>query len=90
MSHVVAFATDLPRRANHFGLSEMKATFCKNISVFARLKSDAYQGVPCPQEGRFAIVTDVGCGMRWTRRCQGARIASQTNDAEAYGQVVSF
>src|SRR5467141_2567009 len=22
--------------------------------------------VPCPQEGRFAIVTDVGCGMRWT------------------------
>jgi hypothetical protein len=21
----------------------------------------------CPQEGRFAIVTNVGCGMRWTR-----------------------
>jgi len=20
-----------------------------------------------PHEGRFAIVTDVGCGMRWTR-----------------------
>jgi len=26
--------------------------------------------VPCPQEGRFAIVTDVGCGMRWTRQRQ--------------------
>src|SRR5216684_6398483 len=23
--------------------------------------------VPCPQEGRFAVVTDVGHGMRWTR-----------------------
>jgi hypothetical protein len=28
--------------------------------------------VPCPQEGRFAIVTDVGCGMRWTRRRQAS------------------
>ena len=24
--------------------------------------------VPHPYEGRFAIVTDVGSGMRWTRR----------------------
>jgi len=24
--------------------------------------------VSLPQEGRFAIVTDVGSGMRWTRR----------------------
>jgi hypothetical protein len=24
--------------------------------------------IPRPQEGRIAIVTDVGCGMRWTRR----------------------
>jgi hypothetical protein len=24
--------------------------------------------VPHPHEGRFAIVTDVGSGMRWTRR----------------------
>jgi hypothetical protein len=28
--------------------------------------------IPCPQEGRFAIVTDVGCGMRWTRRRQAS------------------
>src|ERR1700761_1652296 len=26
--------------------------------------------VPASPEGRFAIVTDVGCGMRWTRSRQ--------------------
>src|SRR5258707_7908082 len=46
--------------------------------------------IPCPQEGRFAIVTDAGCGMRWTRQRQARANASRTNDAEAYGQVVSF
>jgi hypothetical protein len=30
------------------------------------------QRVSHPQEGRFAIVTDVGCGMRWTRRRQAS------------------
>ncbi len=25
--------------------------------------------VPLPQEGRFAVVTDVGSGMRWPPRC---------------------
>jgi hypothetical protein len=29
-----------------------------------------------PQEGRFAIVRNVGCGMRWTRQCR------KTNDAD--------
>jgi hypothetical protein len=28
--------------------------------------------IPPPQEGRIAIVTDVGSGMRWTRRCFSA------------------
>ena len=37
---------------------------------------------PVPNEGRFAIVTDVGCGMRWTR---GAR---ETSGADADGEVV--
>jgi hypothetical protein len=38
--------------------------------------------VPPPQEGRIAIVTDVGSGMRWTlwRR--------KTNAAEADGEIV--
>ena len=32
--------------------------------------------IPSHQEGRFAIVTDVGCGMRWTRQ-RRAREGSQ-------------
>jgi hypothetical protein len=35
-----------------------------------------------PQEGRFAIVTDVGRGMRWTRWPR------QTSDVDADGEVV--
>jgi hypothetical protein len=27
--------------------------------------------IPAHTEGRFAIVTDVGCGMRWTRHVKG-------------------
>jgi hypothetical protein len=34
------------------------------------------------QEGRFAIVTNVGCGMRWTQRC------AQTRRIDADGEVV--
>jgi hypothetical protein len=35
-----------------------------------------YDLVPSLIEGRFAIVTDVGSGMRWTRQCR------QTSGAE--------
>jgi hypothetical protein len=38
--------------------------------------------VPLPFEGRFAIVTDVGRGMRWTLLCL------KTNGAKADGEVV--
>jgi hypothetical protein len=38
--------------------------------------------VPPPQEGRIAIVTDVGSGMRWTRRPR------ETSAADADGQGV--
>jgi hypothetical protein len=38
--------------------------------------------IPSHTEGRFAIVTDVGHGMRWTR---AARL---TNRADADGEVV--
>jgi hypothetical protein len=38
--------------------------------------------IPPSQEGRIAIVTDVGCGMRWTRRCH------KTNDTAADGEAV--
>ena len=39
------------------------------------------------EEGRFAIVTNVGSGMRWTQWCRSVRVAP-TNDAKAYGEVV--
>jgi len=37
---------------------------------------------PVPHEGRIAIVTDVGCGMRWTRSYR------QTCDRSADGKGV--
>ena len=40
------------------------------------------RAVPCPREGRFAIVTSVGRGMRWTWA------ARATSAAEADGEVV--
>jgi hypothetical protein len=48
--------------------NSMSSPFCKNISIPARPKS--LHILCCPasfREGRFAIVTDVGGGMRWTR-----------------------
>jgi hypothetical protein len=42
--------------------------------------------VSFPQEGRFAVVTDVGSGMRWTRQHQARKC--WTKDAEADGEVV--
>ena len=38
--------------------------------------------VPPPQEGRIAIVTDVGSGMRWTQ------MACETNALDADGEGV--
>ena len=40
---------------------------CTNISLSENRKLCILPAVPPPQEGRIAIVTDVGSGMRWTR-----------------------
>jgi hypothetical protein len=45
-------------------------------------KCDYLGVIPRPQEGRIAIVTDVGRGMRWTQRC------CKTSGAEADGEIV--
>jgi hypothetical protein len=37
------------------------------------------RAVPLPQEGRFAIVKDVGSGMQWTLMCCG-RTAREADD----------
>jgi hypothetical protein len=59
------------RRANRDSLSSPSR---KNILVHFKAKSLHRPPRPASQEGRFAIVTDVGCGMRWTRQRQ------KTND----------
>jgi hypothetical protein len=39
----------------------------KNNSLYQKWKMCLLRPIPRPiQEGRFAIVTNVGCGMRWT------------------------
>jgi len=48
----------------------VSSPFCKNIFVFGEPKSNLQLHHPVPQEGRFAIVTNVGCGMQWTRQHQ--------------------
>src|ERR1700730_16594556 len=60
----------------------------KNIPLSPSGKSSLQAcPIPSPQEGRIMIVTDVGQGMRWTRRCW-ARASAQTNGTFAYGEVV--
>jgi hypothetical protein len=60
----------------------------KNIPLSSSGKSVLpARAIPFPEEGRIAIVTDVGRGMRWTRQRRRAD-GVQTNDAEAYGEVV--
>ena len=55
----------------------------KNFPLFPSGKSPLpTRPVPLRQEGRFAIVTDVECGMRWTR------MAPLTNGVNADGEVV--
>src|SRR5882724_2395140 len=50
------------------GLSSLISDFPKDISVPTYPKSDLELFASRPTEGRFAIVTDVGHGMRWTRQ----------------------
>jgi hypothetical protein len=38
----------------------------KNNSLYQKCKSCLWYAIPLPLEGRIAIVTDVGSGMRWT------------------------
>jgi hypothetical protein len=56
----------------------------KNIPIFRNSKSVYIHRHSASQEGRFAVVTDVGCGMRWARQCH------TTNDMAADGEVVWF
>jgi hypothetical protein len=64
-----------------------------NQKYFASLPtqiSSLIRTVSFRQEGRIARRHETRDGMRWTRQRQARVNASRTNDAEAYGQVVSF
>src|SRR6267154_6203443 len=50
------------------GVSSCFSDFPKNIFVFTHPKSILELFPSRPTEGRFAIVTNVGHGMRWTRQ----------------------
>jgi hypothetical protein len=70
----------LPRRANH--LHFRKSVNLSHQKYFALPEAQITLmlcPVPHPQEGRIAIVTDVGRGMRWPdrrdRRARGFRTA---------------
>src|SRR5258708_28880745 len=59
------------RRANQKNLS---SPFAKNISLSPSGKSPVEaRPIPAREEGRIAIVTDVGQGMRWTRQRRRAK-----------------
>jgi hypothetical protein len=84
------------------GLSSLISDFPKNISVPTYPKSILELSPSRPTEGRFAIVTNVGHGMRWTRQRQARNVmqggfmqmacersnGELTNDVAAYGEVV--
>jgi len=56
---------------------------CRRGAILPRAPDTPQIGaIPPRSEGRFAIVTDVECGMRWTW------IAPLTNGANADGEVV--
>jgi hypothetical protein len=71
--------TDLPDGLN-FRIRVKSA--CGKYFAFTEIKFSLYSHRPAPQEGRFAIVTDVGRGMRWTHWLR------KTSAAGADGEVV--
>jgi hypothetical protein len=58
-------APRLPRRANH-RLSVQPRLQKYSGSLFTQITCITL-AIPAHTKGRFAIVTNVGCGMRWTQ-----------------------
>jgi uncharacterized Zn-binding protein involved in type VI secretion len=66
-------------------LDRLSSPSRKNILIFRNRKSVYIHGHPASQEGRFAVVTDVGAG------CDGRSSTAcnaRTNGADADGEVV--
>ena len=69
-------------KSMRLALNRLSSPSRKNILIFRNRKSVYILAHPASQEGRFAVVTDVGCGMRWTR------MVLLTRAPEADGEVV--
>ncbi len=79
----VVEAFDYPTgKSMRLALNRLSSPSGKNILIFRNQKSVYIVSHPASQEGRFAVVTDVGCGMRWTR------MVLLTRAPEADGEVV--
>jgi hypothetical protein len=64
-THGLKKATKVPDgQITEFGV---KPSLQKYSAFGSGRNSNRANPVPRPPEGRFAIVTNVGCGMRWTR-----------------------
>ena len=69
---------DRPSRPTHLQYS--CCVFSEIVIYFAH---------PVPQRGRFAVVTDVGCGMRWACRV-AARVSRADERSRCDGEVAWF
>jgi hypothetical protein len=69
--------------------NDLSSPVAKNYLLPFEAKSPAYSVHPVPHEGRIAIVTDVGHGMRWTRQRRRAFWRGRTAQL-ADGEVVWF
>jgi hypothetical protein len=78
------------RRANRFELSEYKVKpQNKKYSAFPKSQIRCItDAVSRPQEGRFAIVTNVGQGMRWTFWRQAGFLAGRNRQGVRRSRVV--
>jgi hypothetical protein len=72
--HPALRATTLPTRGRD---KRIICPSCQSVAGLVACDDGQITGrfprVPCPIKGRFAIVTNVGRGMRWMRMMSGAR-----------------
>ncbi|MDU6672761.1 MAG: hypothetical protein E6501_29685, partial [Bradyrhizobium sp.] len=81
----MAMISGRTRRANHAHPKVSCQRIPKNINRFASPPNQPYgPSIPLHGRGRFAVVTDVGSGMRWTRA--GGVRSAQANAGLADGQ----
>jgi hypothetical protein len=82
---VIFSTSDLPD--GPLGGPRVQPRFQKYLSFHLSQITGLSRAIPFPIEGRFAIVTSVGFGMRWTAASSRGS-AARTSDEAADGEVV--